>query len=148
MPGFPGLMGFLQEILGIRGVSQMPQLLKSAWQSVEPRPRWVGVKTQEEDWEKRGRERRHLWERLSACYFCHLQEFVNFQVVSAWREKCLSRVKAAWRVAWGQGRSRKGLALGGVQPGVEDVGQIRRLGLARQVGGQVWWLLQGSRSGI
>lgn len=51
----------------------MPQLLKSAWQSVEPRPRWVGVKTQEEDWEKRGRELRHLWERLSACYFCHLQ---------------------------------------------------------------------------
>ena len=78
-------MDFLQEILGIRGVSQMPQLLELAWQSVEPR--WVGVKTQEEDWEKRGRERRHLWERLSACYFCHLQEFANFKVVSAQREK-------------------------------------------------------------
>ena len=87
MPGFAGLMGFLQEILGILEVSQMPQLLKLAWQSVEPRPRRVGVKTQEEDWEKGGREHRHLWERLSACYFCHLQEFANFKVVSAQREK-------------------------------------------------------------
>lgn len=65
-----------------------------------------------------------------ACYFCHLQEFENFQVVSAQREKCLSRVKAAWKLAWGQGRSRKGLALRGGQLGVEGVGQVRRLGLA------------------
>lgn len=31
--------------------------------------------------------------------------------------------------------------------GVEGVGQVRRLGLARQLGRQVWRLLQGSRSG-
>lgn len=98
----------------------MSQLLQLAWQSVEPR--WVWVETLEEDWEKR-RERRHLWERLSACYFCHLQELANFKVVSAQREKMPSpesRVPGSWSGARGShGKARGGSSVGGGQLGVE-----------------------------
>ena len=60
-----------------------------------------------------------------------------------------SRVPGSYSGARGsQGKARGGSSVGGGQLGVEGVGQIRRLGLARQVGKQVWRLLQGSRSGI